>query len=67
MKINRSDLHPLISQRIREKEDRLGRRFWKIWDFTNPMGERYLFGKCKGLTVTLAYYETAVGQWMPVY
>ena len=59
-----------IKRFIKEKEKELNRKCRKIWRFTNPNGQTYLFGSfCKNydrLFVTIGYYNGVVnGHYIP--
>ncbi len=65
-----SELNPAVKRHIKRKEKYLNRKCRTIWDFTNPLGERFLFGSfCKNydrLIVTIASYNCViVGGWLP--
>ena len=70
MKHNRSRLNPAVKRFIKDKEKELDRTCRTIWDFTNPKGNRFLFGSfCKNynrLIVTIAEYnQNVIGCWLP--
>lgn len=59
-----------IKRFIKEKEKELGRKCRKIWRFTNPEGQTYLFGSfCRNydrLFVTIGHFNAYVnGHYMP--
>ena len=68
--VAKHELSPIIKRHIKEKEKELGRTCRKIWRFTNPNNETYLFGSfCKSrnrLIVTIGYFNYHVnGQYIP--
>lgn len=69
MEYHKSDLGRGIRRIIKRKEADLERTCRKIWSFTNPNGERYLFGSfCKNydrLVVSIAYNQPNVG-WVSI-
>ena len=69
MEYRKSDFGRGIRRIIKEKEVELKRTCRKIWDFTNPNGERYLFATyCKNydrLVVSIAYNQPNVG-WVRI-
>jgi hypothetical protein len=72
MEYRKSSLSNPVKRHIKAKEKDLDRTCRKIWDFTNPNGETFLFGSfCKNrdrLIVTIAHKNDAVnGGWMPEY
>jgi len=74
MKYHRSELRMPVRRNIWAKEKNLSRKCRAIWDFTNPEGHRYLFGRfCNGqgmkdtVICTLAYFEPNVQKFIPIY
>ena len=71
--IRRTQLSKRMQAHIKSEEKRLGYRCTKIWDFTNPDGTVYVFGKFKdgtkeGLIVTLGYAEKHLNnKILPIY
>ena len=65
----RSGVRPAIKRYIKFKEKDLGRVCRKIWTFTNPRGQTYMFANfCRNynrLIVTIAYYKGVIG-WLPI-
>lgn len=55
----------VLRRHIKIKEEELGRKCRMVWTFTNPKGERFMFGSfCKKwnrLYVTIAYWRKDVG------
>lgn len=68
-KYARSELNKAVQRKIKEKEKHLGRTCRTIWEFTNPIGETFLFASfCKNrdrLIVTLAHYSDLINKWIP--
>lgn len=64
----RSELSNTLKRQIKEKEAFLGRKCRSIWSFTNPKGERFLFGSfCKNwdrLIVTIAYWSNHINRFI---
>lgn len=64
-----SELNPAIRRHIRLTERQLGRKCRKIWSFTNPKGDQFLFGSfCKNydrLFVTIGHYNRAILGFLP--
>lgn len=60
-----------LKRNIKRKEKKLGRTCRKIWEHTNPEGQRYLYANfCKDydkLVVTIAYYEKRIHAFYPCY
>lgn len=68
--VMRSNLSPNRRRYIREMERHLDRKCRSLWTFTNPLGERFVFGSfCRNydrLIVTVSVYAPGVGWiWAP--
>lgn len=54
-----------VRRNIKRQEDDLDRKCRRVWSFTNPKGQKYLFGSfCKNydrLIVTVAYWRDNIG------
>ncbi len=66
----KSQLNLAIKRFIKEKESELERTCRKIWQFTNHLGQTFLFGSfCKNhnrLVVTIGYFNKDVnGHFIP--
>lgn len=68
--LTRSDLSDPLRRKLREKERSLHRQCRKIWTFTNPNEERFIFGQFwrnrDDIIVTIASYVEGVG-WIPPF
>ncbi len=67
---NKSEINPAIKRFIKRLEKEHNRVCRKIWSFTNPNGEQFLFGSfCRNydrLYITLGAYNSAVsGGFLP--
>ena len=72
MQYRMSELNPAVKRHIKQKEKELNRKCRTMWDFTNPLGERFLFGSfCRNwnrLIVTIAVHNPVVcGGWQPMW
>jgi len=70
--INRSDMPKRLRELLRIQERELNRTCRKLWTFTNPRGERFIFGRFtrdrKALIVTISRYAEGVGWiWPPFH
>lgn len=68
----RSSLNPAVQRYIKSKERYLGRKCGKIWSATNPLGEKFLYGKfCidyDEVIVSIAIENINVsGRWLPLW
>ena len=68
-----SELNPAIKKRIKEYEEKYQKQCYKIWTFTNPNQEQFLFGRFGKLKddntiITLGHFNPDVlGGFMPQY
>ena len=65
----KTELSNSIRRNIKRKEQNLGRTCRKIWEHTNPLGEKYLYGNfCRNydrIVVTIAFWELRINAFYP--
>lgn len=73
MTIQCSALNPAIKRKIQRLETELDKKCYKLWDFTNPMHEKFLFGRFGKVDndetiATVAVCNSYVcGGWEPIW
>ena len=64
-----SNLSKSIKRKIKREEESLGCKCTKIWSFTNPKNQQYLFGyfgtKEKRIIVTIEHYIRYIQTFVP--
>lgn len=63
----RSELSDPIKRNIKRKEAYLEKKCGKVWSFTNPQGEQYLFASfgASKLLVTVGYFSKNIHKFVP--
>jgi len=66
----RTSLSQSQQRRIKRLEGSTGKKLTLLWEFTNPLGEKYIFGRfglkkdANNLVATISHFNTSINRFV---